>query len=238
VFSNAHRVLSQRKTRLRLLYLLNKKEEWISFPSSDHSFQLCLRDLDTDTIRELRARLAGDQVAMRRIHKSFGIRGPFNRSMDIFELFPDTPAKLFKDVLEALQLYDLVELLEKPQKQQPVRSLRPALPLQEIEKLRTTTNPRPTTYHSNVAVLIITDGKNHNTEEMERVFKGLSSKSDVTVFEWKTQARVALESQLYRWRRPDEAKFGRLEMKTQKKMETNATAVSAILERWIYNQGW
>ena len=198
-----------------------------------------MKDLDTDTTRELRARLAGDQVALRRIHKSFGIRGPFDRSMNIFELFPDTPVKLFKDVLEALQLYDMVELLQKTQKPQPVRSLRPALPLQEIEKLRKTTDPRPTTYHSNVAVLIITAEKNHHTEEMERFFKGLSSKSDVTVVEWKTQAYfVQLESLLYGWNRPDETQVRRLEMETRKEMETSATALSAVIERWIHNQGW
>jgi len=70
-----------------------------------------LKDLKEDVISELRARLAGDQVAGRHIYKSFGIKGPFHESINIFKLFPDTPVKLLKDVLEALQLYDLVELL-------------------------------------------------------------------------------------------------------------------------------
>ena len=196
-----------------------------------------MKDLREDVVCELRTRLAGDQVAARHIYISFGIKGPFNESINIFKLFPDTPVKLLKDVLEALQLYDLVELLEKRQKPQPVRSLRPALPLQEIEKLRKTTDPRPTTFHSNVAVLIITDKKSHDTKGIERFFKGLSSKSDVTVFEWKTRAyRVELQSRLL-WRL-DERKVRRMKHEAQKEMETNATAVSAVIERWIHNQGW
>ena len=137
----------------------------------------------------MNASLAGDQVASRHIYESFGIKHAFHQSMNIFELFPDTPVKSFKDVLEALQLYDLVELLEKPQKPQPVRSLRAALPLQDIEKLRKSTDPRPTTYHSNVAALIVTSEKSHHTEGIETFFKGFRSKSDVTVYEWKTQAQ-------------------------------------------------
>jgi len=108
--------------------------------------------------------------------------------MNIFESFPDTPVKFLKSVFEALELYDLVDLLDRQKKPQPVRSLRPALPLQEIEKMRKTTDPRPTTYHSNVAALIITYEKDHFSEGVERFFKGLSSKSDVTVIEWKAQA--------------------------------------------------
>ena len=174
-----------------------------------------MKDLSKDVIRKLNVRLAADQVASRHIYESFGIKHAFDRSMSIFELFPDTPVKLFEDVLEALQLYDLVELLEKPRKPQPVRSLRTALPLQDIGKLRKTADPRPTTYHSNVAVLIITEEKNHRTEGIERFFKGLSSKSDVTVLEWNVLSLVASEHRLW---------FEK--------------AVQAVIERWIHNQGW
>ena len=169
---------------------------------------------------------------MRDIYKSFGIKGPLILS-EIFELFPDTPVKLFKDVLEALQLYDLVDLLsEKPP---PIRSLRPALPLQDVEKLRKSTDPRPTTYHSNVAVLIITGEKNHDTEGIERFFKGLSSKSDVTVLEWKKLSYYEFElpsqeaAQNRIWIPPKEA---------QKERKINEKAVLAVIERWIHNQGW
>ena len=214
----------------------------------DHPFELYLKDLSKDVIRELDASLAGDQVAWRHIHESFGIKGTFHRSLNVFELFSGTPVKLFKDVLEALQLYDLVELLEKPQNPQPVRSLRPALPLHDIEKLTKSTDPRPTTYHSNVAVLIITEEKNHGTEGIEKFFKGFSSKSDVTVYEWKTQAygefqsqlmtRLSQESGLSCDRLLNEPGFQRKEQQVRKEMEANATAVLSVIERWIHNQGW
>ncbi|XP_020616562.1 uncharacterized protein LOC110054557 isoform X3 [Orbicella faveolata] len=200
---------------------------------SDHTFQRRLEDLSEDVIRQLKSRLQGDHGATRLIYQSF--RVPFQGSMNIFKLFPDTPVKLFVDVLEALQLYDLVDLLsEIPQ---PVRSLRPALPLQEIEKLRKTTDPRPTTYHSNVAVLIITGEKNSFSEGIERFFKGFGSKSDVTVFEWKRLAYGELKSRLSRPERLDERERQRRMQEIRKEMETNETAVSAVIERWIHNQG-
>ena len=177
----------------------------------DHPFQRRFADLSKGVIRELDERLKGDGVSVSHISKAFGFKGPLLPAV-MFELFSGTPVKLFKDVLEALQLYDLVELLEKPQ---PVRSLRAALPLQEIEKLRKSTDPRPTTYHSSVAVLIITDEKGRFTKGIERFVKGLSSKSDVTVLEWKVLPLVA----------------------PQKKI-LSEKAVSAVIERWIHNQGW
>jgi len=202
----------------------------------DHTFQRRLEDLSEDVIRQLKSRLKGDHGATKLIYKSFGV--PFQGSINIFKLFRYTSVKLFKDVLEALQLYDLVELLEKPEKQQPVRSLRSALPLQEIEKLRKTTDPRPTTYHSNVAVLIITGEKNSFSEGIERFFKGFGSKSDVTVFEWKTPADDELKSRLSPPERLDERERRRKIREIRKEMATNETAVSAVMERWIHNQGW
>ena len=217
----------------------------------DRPFQLCFKDLSKDVIRKLNARLEVDQVASRHIYESFGIKHAFDRSMSIFELFPDTPVKLLEGVLEALQLYDLVELLlEKLRKPRPGRSLRAALPLQDIEKLRKTADPRPTTYHSNVAVLIITNKKNNHAEGVESFFKGFSSKSDVTVFEWKTETFHGAQLELVRgrvssaplrlsWHRlPNEPDLRRKQQEAQKEMETNATAVSAVIERWIHNQGW
>ena len=195
-----------------------------------------MKDLSKDVIRKLNVRLAADQVASRHIYESFGIKHAFDRSMSIFELFPDTPVKLFEDVLEALQLYDLVELLEKPRKPQPVRSLRTALPLQDIGKLRKTADPRPTTYHSSVAVLIITKEKNHHTEGIESFFKGFSSKSDVTVFEWKTQTYHGAQSELVKGRVSSAPSV--LSWHGLPNDEEMETAMSAVIERWIHNQGW
>ena len=200
----------------------------------DYPFQRRFADLGEDVIRELAERLEGDGVALMLIYKLFGIKGHLIPAK-IFKLFPDTPVKLFKDVLEALQLYDLVKLVEKPQ---PVRSLRAALPLKEIKKLRKTADPRPTTYHSDVAVLIITNETNHHTEGIARFFKGLSSKSDVTVLEWKILAydEFELASQVV----PQDHSIWILskEQEAQKEMETNEKALSAVIERWIHNQGW
>ena len=120
-----------------------------------------------------------------------------------------------KDVLQALQLYDLVDLL---QKLRPVRSLRPVLP----------TGPRPNTYHSIVAVLIIAD-ESHRTEGIERFFKGLSSKSDVTVVKWRTEQGKLLSS--LQVSRPWEREI-------QKESETFASDLPEVIERWIRHQGW
>ena len=181
-----------------------------------------MKDLSKDVTQELSGRLRVDQVAKRHIYKSFGISQPFHRSMNIFESFPDTPVKFLKNVFEALQLYDLVDLLDREKKpQQPVRSLRPALPLQEIEKMKKTADPRPTTYHSNVAALIVTYEKDHFSEGVERFFKGLSSKSDVTVIELKAQADRPL------------SRFEEIQNEL-----ANETAVSGVIERWIHIHGW
>ena len=103
-------------------------------------------------------------------------------------MFPDTPVKLLKEVFEALQLYDLIDLLEEG-KPRATRSLRPALRLQEIEKLR---NPddRPISYHSSVAVLIIDFEKNCDTEGIEKFFEGLNTKSKVTVMRYRNFNKV------------------------------------------------
>ena len=213
----------------------------------DHPFQRRFADLDEDVIRKLDRSLKGDSVTASHIFGSFGITGPLIPA-EIFKLFPNTPVKLLKDVLEALQLYDLVELLEKPQ---PGPSLRPVLPLQEIEELRQSTDPRPSTYHSNVAVLIVTDEKTRHTEGIESFFKGFSSKSDVTVYKWKIQAQEEFQSLLIKTqlalsglsRRSwvgllNDPDFRRKQESDQKEMEANAAAVSAVIERWIHNQGW
>ncbi len=176
-----------------------------------------MKDLSGRVISQLNTRLEGDEVAKNHVYESFGISGLFppskdiygigSPSQDIFKLFPDTPVKFLKDVFEALQLYDLVELF--PEKPQKARSLRLALPLQEIEKLRKTADGRPTTYHSSAAVLIIADKTKSSAERIKNFFKGLNSKSDVTVIQYRTQD-------------PNKTKM----------------EASAVIDRWIHNQGW
>ncbi|PFX14013.1 hypothetical protein AWC38_SpisGene21870 [Stylophora pistillata] len=159
-----------------------KVERTSNLDRGDH--RLCWKDLSEDVIRKLEARLRSDEAAWKQLLRSFGI-DPHKFSSgipefsDIFGMFPDTPVKELREVFEALQLYDLINLLEEG-KPRTARSLRTALPLQDIEKLR---NPgdRPISYHSSVAVLIIEFEETCNTEGIEKFFKGLNLRSEVTV---------------------------------------------------------
>lgn len=121
-----------------------------------------------------------DQGIAKHVYQAFGLKLNPQRpdaTMNIFELFPDTPVRLLRDVFEALQLYDLVELLEKAKP----RSLRPALPIEEIKKLRKV-GDRPTAYHSQAAVLIV--NKSNETVHVEKIkafFKDLNSNNETHV---------------------------------------------------------
>ena len=142
-------------------------------------------------------------------------------------MFPDTPVKLLKEVFEALHLYDLIDLLEEG-KPRATRSLRPALRLQEIEKLR---NPgdRPISYHSSVAVLIIDFAETCDTEGIKKFFKGLNTKSEVTVM----RCRNVIEAvRAFPWEL--------ISLEENIKRETNILRpkVSEVIQSWISNQGW
>ena len=122
-------------------------------------------------------------MALERFYRSFGLDPSKLRTRglsDIKELFPDTPVKMLKDVCEALQLFDLVELLDKETKP---KTLRPALPLREIEKLPSANN-RPTKIYTKAEVLIIRcsgkEGEDHGSETFGHFFKLLNTKNHVT----------------------------------------------------------
>ena len=179
----------------------------------DH--KLCLRDLSKEVFRKLERRLENDQTAVKQICQSFGIdRSRASTFSGILSMFPDTPVKLLKEVFEALQLYDLIDLLEEG-KPRATRSLRPALRLQEIEKLR---NPddRPISYHSSVAVLIIDFEETRDTEGIEKFFKGLNTKSEVTVMRCRNT-------------------IGAASFPALKKLSSTS---SEVIQSWISNQGW
>ena len=133
-------------------------------------------------ITEIQERLKRDPAAYKRVLQSFGINKYRLRLMNfssIFQLFPDTPVTMLKDVFEALQLHDLLELLEI-KSIKPHSSLQLAYTLDEIKKL-TEVADLPTTYHSCGAVLIITDDENvSNVSAIKTFFTDLDSKSDVT----------------------------------------------------------
>lgn len=149
----------------------------------DSTSKLCLKDVSDQVTNEFTSRLQNDPVAQERFYRSFGldpgklrIRG----LSDIKELFPDTPVKMLKEVCEALQLFDLVELLDKETKP---KTLRPALPLREIEKLPSANN-RPTKIYTNAEVLIIRcsakEGEDYGSEKFGHFFKLLNTKNHVT----------------------------------------------------------
>ena len=142
-------------------------------------------------------------------------------------MLPDTPVKLLKEVFEALQLYDLIDVLEEG-KSRATRSLRRALRLQEIEKLRNS-DDRPLSYHSSVAVLIIDFPETCRTEGIKKFFKGLNTKSEVTVM----RCRNVIE-EVGSFPRPLE----KVEEDIKREMNKLSPTSSEVIQSWISNQGW
>ena len=154
---------------------------FVVFSLLDSRYKPCLKDLSKHVTNELSRSLELDQDVEKRVCQAFGLKlSPHGSdpTMNIFELFPDTPVRLLKDVFEALQLYDLVELLEKAKP----RSLRPALPMEEIKKLRKN-GDCPTVYHSQVAVLFIVTSNDEkvDVEKIKEFFKDLNSNNETAV---------------------------------------------------------
>ena len=135
-------------------------------------------------ISKIQERLNRDGDALERVLESFGItknrRSRLRNFFSIYQLFPDTPLTMLKDVFEALQLYDLLELLEIKSAIKLPRSLQLAYTLDEIKKLNGVADLL-TTYHSCGAVLIITDDENvSSASAIKTFFTDLDNKSDVT----------------------------------------------------------
>ena len=135
-------------------------------------------------ISEIKERLKRDRDAFKSVLQSFGITKntlPLRNFSSIFQLFPDTPVTMLKDVFEALQLYDLLELLEVKSAIKSHSSLQLAYTLDEIKKLDGVAD-LPTTYHSCGAVLIITDNEFDvsSASAIKTFFTDLDNKSDVT----------------------------------------------------------
>ena len=132
---------------------------------------------------ELTSRLNRNQDVLNQFYRSFGLDPDLlydvrDRRRNIGKFFPDTPIKLLKEVFEALKLYDFAEFLEKAAKR---RTLRPALPLKEIEKLSNVSN-RPTKIYSKAKVLIVGFGEDYRTsvETAASVFTAQNSRNEVT----------------------------------------------------------
>ena len=139
--------------------------------------------MDTRVISKIQERLERDSDAFKRVLQSFGITKnplPLRNFSSIFQLFPDTPVTMLKDVFEALQLYDLLELLELKSAIKPHTSLQLAYTLDGIKKMNGVAD-LPTTYHSCGAVLIITNDANvSSASAIKTFFTDLDNKSDVT----------------------------------------------------------
>ena len=139
--------------------------------------------MDTRVLSEIQERLERDYDALKLVLQSFGIsKKPLRlrNFSSIFQLFPDTPVTMLKDVFEALQLYDLLELLEIKSAIKLHRSLQLAYTLDEIKKLNVVAD-LPTTYHSCGAVLIITDDETvSSASAIKTFFTDLENNSDVT----------------------------------------------------------
>ena len=213
------------------LFVLNSLYVGIHLLSGD-DHKLCWRDLSSEVIRKLEERLKNDETAYKQICQSFGIdKSPFfsreSTFSGILSMLPDTPVKLLKEVFEALQLYDLIDVLEEG-KPRATRSLRPALRLQEIEKLRNS-DDRPISYHSSVAVLIIDFPETGHTEGIKKFFKGLNTKSEVTVM----RCRNVIEAV-----RSFSLSLEKMKEEIKREMNKLSPTYSEVIQSWISNQGW
>ena len=135
---------------------------------------------------ELTSKLNRNKDVLNRFYRSFGLDPDLLHdklgTRNIGKIFPDTPVKLLKEVFEALKLFDFAEFLEKATKP---RTLRPALPLKEIEKLSSVSN-RPTKVYSKAKVLIVDvceaceTSADNDLETAGSFFKAQNSRNEVT----------------------------------------------------------
>ena len=153
---------------------------------ADSTSKLCLKDLSMELTEELTSKLNRNKDVLNRFYRSFGLDPDLLHDeldrRNIGTIFPDTPVKLLKDVFEALKLYDFAEFLEKATKP---RTLRPALPLKEIEKLSSVSS-RPTKVYSKAKVLIVDvceaceSSADSDVETAGSFFKAQNSQNEVT----------------------------------------------------------
>ena len=145
-----------------------------------------MKDLSKELTEELTSQLNRNKDVLNRFYRSFGLDPDLLHDeldrRNIGTIFPDTPVKLLKEVFEALKLYDFAEFLEKATKP---RTLRPALPLKEIEKLSSVSN-RPTKVYSKAKVLIVDvceaceTSADNDVETAGSFFKAQNSRNEVT----------------------------------------------------------
>ena len=190
-----------------------------------------MKDLSKEVTEELTFRLNRNKDVQNQFYRSFGLHPdlPYDelnyQPKNIRNIFPDTPVKLLKEVFEALQLFDFAEFLEKATKP---RTLRPALPLKEIEKLSNVSN-RPTKVYSKAEVLIIefcegpSTAANNDRNDAERVgsfFKALNSQNEVTTLNSNHSKKSFVELDYLVKVKKEEETDDRLEGEREKHLKT------------------
>ena len=145
-----------------------------------------MKDLSKELTEELTSKLNGNKDVLNQFYRSFGLDPDLLHDeldrRNIGKIFPDTPVKLLKEVFEALKLYDFAEFLEKATKP---RTLRPALPLKEIEKLSSVSN-RVIKVCSKAKVLIVDvcgaceSSADNDVETAGSFFEAQNSRNEVT----------------------------------------------------------
>ena len=161
---------------------------------------------------ELTSNLNRNKDILTRFYRSFGIDPDLLQDKlgrrNIGRIFPDTPVKLLKEVFEALKLYDFAEFLEKATKP---RTLRPALPLKEIEKLSIVSN-RPTKVYSKAKVLIVDvceaceTSADNDVETAGSFFKAQNSRNEVTTLKTDSFKELSADSRRLREEKSDDSR--------------------------------
>jgi len=192
--------------------------------------KLCLKDLSDDVTRKWTGTLGADEAALEKFYQFFGLKmADWYRLQEIKQMFPDTTVSVLKECFEVLRLYDLVEILEKVKP----RSLHPAVSPEQIEKLRRA-DDRPTKYHSDVAVLIVSHAvdqedivEREEAQKIETFFKDLNSRNKV--------ATIALGS-------TEETRKVLMEMKTRNRgmvyHHLRETSLERELRNWLQQKAY
>ena len=186
-----------------------------------------MKDLSKEVTEELTFRLNRNKDIQNQFYRSFGLHPdlPYDELTNIRNIFPDTPVKMLKEVFEALQLFDFAELLEKATKP---RTLRPALPLKEIEKLSNVSN-RPTKVYSKAEVLIIelcegpqtaADNDRNDAERFGSFFKALNSQNEITTLTSNHLKKSLVELDYLMKVKKEEETVDRREGKREKNLKT------------------
>ena len=177
-----------------------------------------MKDLSKELTEELTFKLNRNKDVLNRFYRSFGLDPDLLYDQldrrNIGKIFPDTPVKLLKEVFEALKLYDFAEFLERATKP---RTLRPALPLKEIEKLSSQSN-RPTKVYSKAKVLIVDvceaceTSADNDVETAGSFFKAQNSRNEVTTLKTESFKELLEElNDLERGKREEESDNRRAE---------------------------